>query len=1035
MRFSMCVIVCLFMVSSVWADSYNAVISGVWDATGTWDPVGIPQEADDVIITSYIVTLNQDEHAESLSVNGGTLNAAGHNLIVDLSTAVYGGAYLRNGNFNLSTLNLSSGWAEDGVFDVGTFNWLGGRVNDSQLNVIDGTFTSSGGSSLYLHDSTMRITGNFTQSGTGALQLDGVTTVITNQGSWSLTSDDQPFAGSGRFVNEGTFKKSGGIGTSDITVPFFDLAGTVRVDSGTIRFNQYNQNSYFSNTTFTVASGTSAYFRYGATFNGDINGSGGGVLSLGGGYDAKFYFANSCSVDMGTGTIQWNMGIFLDSILSTKSHVDLVGTGGKYLTDSTWTIAGGAKHTATGALLMTRSVLNIPVASVFDLKVDGGPISGSSSRINLAGMLSKTDGGGLTTINIPVYGDGSVLNVSTGTLSLSGSGRLDNLEVALGTNTTWRPGGVNSNVTVTANGHGNVILYNPGVTAAGLWSLTNTDVNAYFRSEGNVLYVTPSLTFEGTNSWFRFSKGQIRNGIITNRIPFEITSSGGRRYISYCDIHSFADTDVYDEGTIFQHSTWHNYTGVEHRMNVDGDIFGANDYSTYYNAGTIRKTAGSGVSGTNIKLLDTTGTIAVDTGTLWLSSNNNEFRNTQVQLASGTTFRMGGSICSNMTITAAGPATVQVASDDHGQTINTDLAITGPVSVKLLADDLTMTGAITGAEASFEWRNGKIINSKMTNAVPSLFSGTATRWINASQLTLNADTVHTNAIIYILRAHVYNSTGSVYQIASDGDILRDNTSGYFCNQGTFVKTGGNGTTDITAIFQNQEGTVGAERGLLKFTAALDFTNGEVQVSLGGVSDYGRIQSTAAVTVEGAILTVALRDGYIPSVGDSFTVLSGSSIAGSFSTTNLPALTAETFWNVDYIDNAVKLTVASPEDTDGDLLLDSWEIDKFGNISASNGGSDSHDSDVHTDYQEYIADTSPIDSNDWFHVVACSNLPSMSVYFNSSSNRFYTLLSCTNLTEGIWQPLIGPRAGIGGADSMTNSIISTTKFYKLKVDLP
>ena len=94
-----------------------------------------------------------------------------------------------------------------------------------------------------------------------------------------------------------------------------------------------------------------------------------------------------------------------------------------------------------------------------------------------------------------------------------------------------------------------------------------------------------------------------------------------------------------------------------------------------------------------------------------------------------------------------------------------------------------------------------------------------------------------------------------------------------------------------------------------------------------------------------------------------------------------------------------------------------------------------DNDPFTTLQEYIADTNPTDSNDYFHITAVSNNSPFTVYFNSSGNRNYTLLSCTNLIEGSWQPLVGPRMGTGGADSMTHDSTSPANFYKVRVELP
>jgi hypothetical protein len=399
---------------------------------------------------------------------------------------------------------------------------------------------------------------------------------------------------------------------------------------------------------------------------------------------------------------------------------------------------------------------------------------------------------------------------------------------------------------------------------------------------------------------------------------------------------------------------------------------------------------------------------------------------------------MSGILATNITVTAAGPARLRLATDNDQSGLY-DLPVTGPVTVELTENNLSMTGTISGAEASFEWSGGRIEDSRITNAVPLLISSSATRWVTDSQWHIQNNAIHTNAKVYLSRSALYNVVDSTYQLASDGELLVSSGNyGDFYNQGTFIKTGGNGVTEIKAIFHNQEGMIAAERGLLHFSSALDFTNGAVQIALGGVGDAGRIQSASAITIDGSMLNVNLRDGYTPSVGDSFVLLSGSSLTGTFMVTNLPTLYSGHFWNVDYDSSTVKLTVASPEDTDGDLIKDSWEIDKFGSIAVSNGGDDNSDADSFTDYYEYIADTDPTNAASYFEIMAVSNNSPVTIYFLASSNRLYSLLGCTNLAGNMWLNVPGewPRSGIGGTDFMQDTNVPAKgPYYRMQVELP
>ena len=97
-----------------------------------------------------------------------------------------------------------------------------------------------------------------------------------------------------------------------------------------------------------------------------------------------------------------------------------------------------------------------------------------------------------------------------------------------------------------------------------------------------------------------------------------------------------------------------------------------------------------------------------------------------------------------------------------------------------------------------------------------------------------------------------------------------------------------------------------------------------------------------------------------------------------------------------------------------------------------------DADAYTDYQEYVADTDGADSNDYFRITAVTTASSVTVYFDSSSNRWYTMEGRANLIEGTWTniPGAGPQTGGGGSDSMQDTNVpSRGPFYRMQVKLP
>jgi hypothetical protein len=131
------------------------------------------------------------------------------------------------------------------------------------------------------------------------------------------------------------------------------------------------------------------------------------------------------------------------------------------------------------------------------------------------------------------------------------------------------------------------------------------------------------------------------------------------------------------------------------------------------------------------------------------------------------------------------------------------------------------------------------------------------------------------------------------------------------------------------------------------------------------------------------------------------------------------------------------------DSDGDGLLDAWELENFGNLDRD--GSGDADSDGLSDREEYVLGSDPND--------AASGLPALSVEstgdtfrvtFPTVAGRTYTVMARTNLTSGDdWTPVTSiqdgqanPVTGDGTTKTVTETGLDTTpgRFYRLKVEL-
>lgn len=92
----------------------------------------------------------------------------------------------------------------------------------------------------------------------------------------------------------------------------------------------------------------------------------------------------------------------------------------------------------------------------------------------------------------------------------------------------------------------------------------------------------------------------------------------------------------------------------------------------------------------------------------------------------------------------------------------------------------------------------------------------------------------------------------------------------------------------------------------------------------------------------------------------------------------------------------------PDDTDADGLPDAWEMDQFGDLATTAGGSaEDQDLDGSSDRDEYVEGTSAIDSNSYFTTPFAVTGSTFSVSFDGITNRNYVLHTSTNLVDGEW----------------------------------
>ncbi|MEZ6073897.1 MAG: multicopper oxidase domain-containing protein [Pirellulales bacterium] len=137
-----------------------------------------------------------------------------------------------------------------------------------------------------------------------------------------------------------------------------------------------------------------------------------------------------------------------------------------------------------------------------------------------------------------------------------------------------------------------------------------------------------------------------------------------------------------------------------------------------------------------------------------------------------------------------------------------------------------------------------------------------------------------------------------------------------------------GTGQVQAPVVNR-GVVspGDSPGVLSVDAYTQEAAGRLRIELGGTDngnppapEFDQLQVTGNAVLAGT-LDVELVDGFEPAFGDTFDILTATSVAGRFDVTKLPDVAEGLGWNVDYQPDRVTLVVWLPGDGNLDGVVD------------------------------------------------------------------------------------------------------------------
>jgi len=383
-----------------------------WSSANNWNPNGLPQAGDDVIIPSgYSVTLDVNmpdilnsltidfggtltttldyrQRATTITINGTYINESTRAIVFTTMNVNSGGTYqhARNGGaIPTANWHTSSNCNITGIINTvptvasfdqsfGNFTWncpsqTGDLSLAANLTTINGNFTMSNtntGSLRFVNGSNgntnnISIAGNYIQDG-GRLFIHG-TNNLGNGGSVTLTLN-------GSFsLNGGTLNINGCSDTRTTGVTF-NIAGNFTMGAGT---------------TLTETGGGTATIIFNGTTTQTYAKSGGTISNM-----INFSVASGSILDVGTSLIDGSNGTFtLNSGAGiTTAHQQglstTVGTGSIHVT-GTKTYNTGANYTYNGT---TAQVTGNGLTGANNLTIDNAAGVTLSNAISVSGTLT-----------------------------------------------------------------------------------------------------------------------------------------------------------------------------------------------------------------------------------------------------------------------------------------------------------------------------------------------------------------------------------------------------------------------------------------------------------------------------------------------------------------------------------------------------------------------------------------------------------------------------------------------------------------------
>jgi autotransporter-associated beta strand protein/T5SS/PEP-CTERM-associated repeat protein len=841
----------------------------------------------------------------------GTLNVNGGSV-----TNTYG--YLGFEAGSIGTATVSSGtWSNSGDlyvgnYGTGTLTMSGGLVSVAgTLSKGIGTINLNSGGTLQIgvggaggvlgvdaltNNGTLIFNRSDASTYVGVISGNGT---VTKQGTGTLTLDGANSYTGGTTINDGVLAlgSATAVGTS----------GTISFGGGTLQYSASNTTDYSSRFS------TSASQAYEIDTNGQnvtlaspLTSSGGTLTKFG---EGTLTLSGNNSYTGGTTIIAGTVTISAGGSISHDSAGLIIGqVSGE---TGTLNVAGGI--VTNGASIIGNNLFSIGTVTVssgtwatnYDLTVGYGV--SSTGTLNVSGGSVTNGGQGI----IGDDGSNGTVTVSSGTWVNSGD-----LKVGVdgGTGTLTMNGGLVSVAGTLSKGTYGTINLNSGgtlqigvgstdgVLLGGTGSLVNNGTLVFNRSDASTYSGVISgagalrkqgagtLTLDGNNS---FSGGTtISDGVL---------QVGAGRTTG-----SIAGNVVNNSSLIFNRSDDSNYSGIisgTGTIQNDGTgtttLTGQTSFTNGLGATAGRLIVGSASS---VNGFSTTGSLtAASGGTLELKSRGLAYVNGLSTLTSGTILAANGiSLGGGANVVGTGVVSGRVAAGVGSRVEASGGRLT-------LGDAASYSGIYSDGELYTNANEVELLdrNLAVLGSLTQLGDGSAGGTLRAANGML------------LEQGKNLVGRGTVYgNFVNQGDVYGDGSAA-----GQVIVFAAGSTVSGIGSFENVvfDGTYSPGNS----PAITNLTNGQFSsassllIELGGTqpgTQYDRVVDSGVLTLLGGTLNVALYNGFMPSLGDSFEILQYGQLSGDFGAVIYPTLSGGLSWERTTSATAMTITVVPEPST-------------------------------------------------------------------------------------------------------------------------